>query len=166
MQRTHEESVKKLYSLVKDIGYAMMTTAAPDGTLHSRPMATLNDKFDGILWFFTGFDTGKVDEIERDHNVNVSYAKPEDNVYVSVSGVARVLRDTQKAKELWSPILKAWFPEGPEDPNLGVIRVEVHSAEYWDSPSSKVVQLIGFAKAVLTGKRSDGEGNEHGKIQL
>jgi general stress protein 26 len=51
-------------------------------------------------------------------------------------------------EELWSPLHRAWFPKGLDDPNIALLQVEVDRAEYWDSPSSKVVQLIGLAKAL------------------
>ncbi len=69
-----------------------------------------------------------------------------------MSGRADVVEDREKAKELWSPLVKAWFPQGPEDPNLALIRVRVESADYWDVKSSKLVQLYGFAKSILTGQ--------------
>lgn len=165
-QHSHEENVQKLGELIKKIDFGMMTTVDDDGSLHSRPMSTQRTEFDGSLWFFTELDSHKVAELERDHNVNISYAKPEDQIFVSVSGTGRLVRDQAKAKELWNPIYKAWFPKGLDDPNLALLRVDVDKAEYWDSPSSKVVQLIGFAKAILTGQRSQGEGSEHGIIDL
>ena len=47
-----------------------------------------------------------------------------------------------------------------------LLRVEVEKAEYWDSPSSAVVRLFGFAKALATGKRYGEEGTDHEKISL
>ncbi|HYP15189.1 MAG TPA: pyridoxamine 5'-phosphate oxidase family protein [Bryobacteraceae bacterium] len=164
MERTHEENVAKLAKLLKGIRIGMLTTAQADGTLRSRPMATQQTEFDGVLWFFTELSSAKTDEIEQDHHVNISYAKPDDQVYVSVSGRARSVRDLQKAKELWNPMNKAWFPNGPEDPNVGLLRVEVDQAEYWDSPSNPVVHMIGFAKAIATGKRYADEGTDHAKV--
>lgn len=160
------ESVEKLGALIRGIPVAMLTTVEPDGSLHSRPMATQDFDFDGQLWFFTGADTAKVHEIDRDHHVNLTYAAPSDNLYIAVSGMARLVRDPVKAKELWSPIHRAWFPEGLDDPNLALLRVDVEKAEYWDSPSSKAVRLFGFAKAVLTGKSYGEEGAEHEKLRL
>ena len=157
--------IEKIRDLIKGIRFAMLTTVDTDGSLRSRPMATQEAEFDGELWFFTGASSPKVDEVERDHRVNVSYAAPDDNTYVSVSGTARLVRDKAKAKELWNPALKAWFPEGLDDPDLALLRVRVEKAEYWDSPSSKMVQLYGLAKAVLTGKRADDIG-ENEKIDL
>jgi len=162
--KSHAEAVTKLAELIRGIRFAMLTTLAPDGTLHSRPMATREDDFDGVLWFFTGADSGKSHEIADDARVNLSYGDPDGNRYVSVSGTARTLRDPVKAKELWNPLLKAWFPKGLEDPNLALLKVTVTAAEYWDGPSAKLEQLMGLVKAVVTGKPADG--GEHAKIRL
>jgi general stress protein 26 len=159
------QDVKKLGELIKDIKFAMLTTVEPDGSLHSRPMATQEVDFDGDLWFFTGASTAKVDEVRHDQHVNVSYAEPGDNTFVSVSGKATVVRDRAKAKELWNPVYKAWFPKGLDDPDLALLKVSVEKAEFWDSPSSKVVQLLGFAKAIATGERARGAG-EHGTLDM
>ena len=74
--------------------------------------------------------------------------------------------DRGKMKELWSPLHKAWFPKGLDDPNIELLRIDVDRAEYWDAPSSAVVQLFGFAKAMLTGKRYGEEGVDHEKVKL
>nr|MBA2736564.1 pyridoxamine 5'-phosphate oxidase family protein [Pyrinomonadaceae bacterium] len=132
--------------------------------LRSRPMQTQEFDFDGDLWFFTSSKTHKTDEIEKDRRVNVSYAAPDSNTYVSVSGTAEIEKDRAKIEELWNPIYKAWFPEGLEDPNLILLKVTVEQAEYWDSPSSTIVQIAGFVKALVTGERADG--GEHEKISL
>lgn len=162
--RAHERDVKKLGEMIRDVRIAMLTTVDEDGSLRSRPMATQKVEFDGDLWFFTDVNTAKTSEIEQDRHVNLSYASTEDNRYVSVSGLARVIRDRKKAEELWNPLYKAWFPNGLDDPNLGLLRVQVSKAEYWDSPSSTVVQLVGFVKAVATGKRY--EPGDHEKLSL
>ena len=106
----------------------------------------------------------KVHEIEQDRQVNVSFAEPDDQRYVSVSGTAQLVRDQQKIDEFWNPFYKAWFPEGKDDPNIALLRVNVDKAEYWDSPSSTVVHLIGFAKALVTGQSYDG--GENKKVDL
>ena len=138
----------------------MMTTAEEDGTLRSRPMATQQVEFDGDLWFFTNANAPKVDEVQHNQHVNLSYAEPNDQKYVSVSGKAQLVRDRQKIEELWNPLFKAWFPQGLDDPDLALLKVSLDKAEYWDSPSSKVVRLVGFLKAVVTGKPIDAGDNE------
>ncbi|MDX2151636.1 MAG: pyridoxamine 5'-phosphate oxidase family protein [Bryobacteraceae bacterium] len=161
---TNHENIAKIRELIKDIRVAMLTTVEPDGHLRSRPMATQTMEFDGDLWFFTYWHSGKTEEVQRDQRVNVSYASDDDNRYVSISGVAEVVRDRAKAEQLWSPALKAWFPKGLEDPELALLRVVAERAEYWDAPSSTVVKMVGFTKAVLTGERYDP--GENRKLQL
>jgi general stress protein 26 len=163
MYQTRDESIKKLKELIEGIDFAMLTTICGD-QLHSRPMSTQKFEFDGDLWFFTSDQTHKVDEIQKDNRVNAAYSKPDDNVYVSVSGTASLVKDQAKIEELWSPILKAWFPKGLDDPNLALLKVSVEQAEYWDSPNSTLVQLLGFIKALATGEQIDG--GDHGKINL
>ncbi len=159
-EHQNNDNIKKLRELIKDIKYAMLTTTEDDGTLRSRPMATLQTEFDGDLWFFTGADAPKVHEVEHHQQVNVSYAEPDQQKYVSVSGTAQLVRDRSKMEELWNPLFKAWFTEGLDDPNLALLKVSVDKAEYWDSPSSKVVRLVGFLKSIATGKPIDNLG-EH-----
>lgn len=158
------ESIQKLGELIKDIKFAMFTTVDFDGNLYSRPMAAQQAEFDGDLWFFSGRSSAKIRSIEKDQHVNVSFASPEDNRYISVSGRAEISTDRAKMEELWSPMYKAWFPEGLEDPDLILIRVRVESAEYWDSPSKMIVRLVGFAKALAGGGRYPM--GDHQKVQL
>lgn len=151
--QTGKENIRLIGDKIQGIRIAMMTTAEADGTLRSRPMATQDVEFDGTLWFFTMADAPKVGEVKRDQQVNLSYAKPDDQLYVSISGTAELIRDQQKVKEMWKPIYKAWFPSGENDPNLALLKVDAIQAEYWDSPSSKMVQLVLMAKAAITGSQ-------------
>ena len=150
---THEEALTKLTELIKDINIAMMTTQSEEGHLRSRPMATRFPKdFDGTLWFFTHEDTGKVEEVKSDQQVNLAFTNPEAQRYVSVSGRANLVHDKDRAKELWNPLFKAWFPQGLDDPQLALLSVKIEEAEYWDTPSSAFVHIAGFIKATATGK--------------
>ncbi|HEV2708184.1 MAG TPA: pyridoxamine 5'-phosphate oxidase family protein [Pyrinomonadaceae bacterium] len=164
-ESTRGESIRKLAEMIQGIEYAMLTTVEADGTLRSRPMATQQVEFDGDLWFFTHASDPKVDEVEREHNVNLAYASPEQQRYVSVSGKARLVRDPEKARELWNPAFKAWFPKGLEDPDLALLKVTVEKAEYWDSSQSAFVHLVGFIKAVATGESYQPGENEKLNLQ-
>lgn len=157
------DDVKKLRDLIKGIKIAMMTTVDENGAMHSRPMGTQEAEFDGDLWFFTGKSSGKMHELAHNRQINVSYGG--DNRWVSVSGTGEVVRDRKKIEELWSPIYKTWFPKGVDDPDLVLLKVNVTQAEYWDTPASKVTQLVGFVKAVTTGKPADDLG-ENKKVNL
>jgi len=163
---SNSKNVKKLGEMIEDIEVAMLTTIGPDGVLHSCPMMTQEGEFDGELWFFTKRNTLKTANIEHEPKVNVVYSEPEDQVYVSITGRAEVVVDDRaKVDELWTPAHKLWFDGGKEDPQLCLIRVDVESAEYWDSPTSPAVTLAGFAKSLITGK-SPSKVGEHDKLEI
>ncbi len=163
MANNRQESIEKLKELVEDIDFCMLTTV-DGGHFRSRPMSTQKFEFDGDLWFFTSDNTHKVSEIEKDDRVNVAYSKPDDSRFVSVFGRGSIVKDRAKIEELWNPILKAWFPDGLDDPMLCLLRVKVEEAEYWDQPSGMIVQTLGFVKALATG--TEMETGEHKKISF
>jgi general stress protein 26 len=160
------EARAKLWSLIKDIKFAMLVTEQDDGTLRSRPMATQQQDFEGDLWFFTALDAPKVAEVRHHTKVNLSYAEPDDQKYVSVSGTCEVVRDAAKMQELWNPIYKAWFPKGLDDANVGLLKVHVTNAEYWDAPAGKMVHLIGYVKAMATGEQYRASDEEHKRVKM
>lgn len=161
--------IQHFAKLIKDIKFAMLTTIdQSDDTLHSRPMTLQQLEFDGDLWFFASQSSTLVNQIMLSPKVNLAFANSKDSSYLSASGEAEVIIDLQKTKELWSPFFKAWFSLGPDDPDLCLIKVRVEKADYWESPSSKLITLIGFAKAILKGKKVVPEvlAGEHGHLDL
>ena len=158
------EEIKRLSKLIRGIDIAMLTTAQPDGTLRSRPMVTQETEFDGDLWFITSAGSGKMQEIAKDQHVNLSYADPEHHRYISCSGTARIIRDPAKARQFFTPRHRMWFPDGPDDPGIVMLKVDVHQAEYWDEPTSRMVQLMDQMTAAATGRRY--QPSESERIQI
>ena len=151
-----EDDLQKLRELVKDIDFCMLTTVAENGDLHSRPMSSNGDiDSDGALWFFTSASSHKVHEVEKLSKVNVSFADPDNQHYVSISGTAQLVRDRNKIDELWRPEFKMWFPNGKDDPDVALLRVSPEKAEYWDSPASTIGYMLNFLSSMVSGKEAD-----------
>lgn len=158
------QQIDKLRNLVQDIDYCMLTTL-DEGILRSRPMSSNGDMdVHGNLWFFTYASSHKIDEVKQESQVNVSFSDPNKQSYVSLSGVAEVVRDRSKMEELWKPALKAWFPQELNEPDIALLKIKVTQAEYWDSPAGWVAKTLGVAKAVATGEKA-GSG-ENAKINF
>ncbi len=160
-------SILKLREMIKDVKVAMFTTIDQDGMIRSRPLSTLDtDAQEGVaeLWFFSSGNAPKIDEIAEDQHVNLSYADPVHRRFVSVSGTATACRDLEMIRRLWKPVHKAWFPQGISDPTLNVIHVRIVKAEYWDAPSSGIVNAFGIAKAIILGETYEPGENE--KLRL
>lgn len=150
---THEAR-QKLWTLIKDMRFGMLTTRHANGHLHSRPMTTQNQSIDedDALWFFARNDSEVVADLAFDREVNVAYADPGEDCYVSVSGIAQRVDDPATKRRLWSKLNEAWFPQGVDDPALLLLKVRISHASYWDVDTNKLVQLFQMARAAITGK--------------
>ncbi len=149
-----EDDLKKLHAIIKGIRVAMLTTVGENGKLCSRPMTTLQVEDSRDLWFFTRSDSEAATDVAQTMQVNLAYADPGDNRYVSVSGLAQLVRDRAKVRELWNPMYTAFFPEGPEDPKLALMRVTAHDAEHWTGPTNWLGKALRFAAAKIKGDPS------------
>src|SRR3569833_2226239 len=125
MAEHHDAKLDKVWSLIRGAHAALLVTVGQDGTLESRPMGCVQREFDGTIWFLTFAGSSKVKEIADNSQVLVSYARPADYEYVSLSGRARRSKDRQKIRELWSEGFRVWFPSGPDDDDLALLSVEV-----------------------------------------
>lgn len=148
------DGMESLKRHINGIRFAMMTTLSDDGSLRSRPMTTQEIGEDGEIWFFTSDDSEVALEAQREMVVNLAYAKPDSGLYVSVSGNAELTKDAAKIKELWNPMVAAYFPKGQDDPNLALLRITATDAEVWDSPN-RVAKLFNTLKAVVTGDKDN-----------
>lgn len=149
------DEAAKVAELIDDIKIAMLTTVGQDGRLMSHPMATQDVEFDGTVRFLAERSSEKVRHLEANPQVNVAYAGS--SSWVSLSGTAKVVSDPAVVGEYWNTFSDAWLEGGPDNPNNVVIEVDGTSAEYWDAPGSKVVQVLNLVKAKTTGKRYEGD---------
>lgn len=162
MAHTESEALDTFWRLIQDIPITMLTTEEADGTLRSRPMVAHQPQFDGDLWLFTRTAAPKVGEVERHHQVNLSYVEPRRQTYVSVAGWAELVRDSAKVRQLWSDALNTWFPRGPDDPDMALLRIRVEHAECWDPAASAMVQAYDAGK--ITGDTA--KPSESGRIDI
>ena len=153
--RRDRDAVEKVHDIIAKTQFAMFGTYDAQGACHSRPMAAVDQDRaagDDALWFFARTDSRKVAEIGADPRVSIDYADSSGQNYVSVLGRAAIVRDRAKIEALWMEVLRTWFPDGPGDDTVALIRVDMEAAEYWDSPSSLMVHAFGYVKARVTGE--------------
>jgi general stress protein 26 len=142
----------KLHQKIKDLPVAMLTIVDRDECLHSFPMYTVQTECEGSIWFFAGFDAQKVKEIEYHKCVNLSYSSTEKGIYVSISGKAEFVRDSEKIQELWKPLFETWFPRGKNDPVLSLLKVNMEEASYWDATNRHMASLWDITEAIAVEK--------------
>ena len=150
--------ISRLAELAKGIRIAMLTTVDEEGHFISVPMAQQEVEFDGDLWFFAERDSRVVRNLTLNPHVGITLSSS--NTWISIDGEGEVVQDPAKASELWNSWVEAWLPQGPDDPNVVLIKVTGHGAEYWDTPGGRAASILSFAKAKITGKRYEGAENE------
>lgn len=143
--------VAALTALIREIRVGLLTTLDAQGHFHTRPVQTLQVEAGQTLWFFTDWSTPKVSELAAQSQVSLGYADVGGNRFVAVSGAAQVLRDAEKARQLWTVEQVAYYPDGPGDPRLALLRVQIERAEYWLAPG-RSAYLVAAARAALTGE--------------
>lgn len=152
---SRDEAVATVAGLVKGIRVAMLTAIDAQGRLVSRPMATQDVDFDGDIWFITERSAEHTRNLQAHPQVNVAYAG--DSSWVSVAGTAKVVDDPARLEEYWNTFTDAWLEGGPDNPENVLVHVETDTAEYWDTPGSKVTQVVNLVKAKVTGERFEGD---------
>ena len=150
--------ISRLAELAKGIRIAMLTTVDEEGHFISVPMAQQEVEFDGDLWFFAERDSRVVRNLTLNPHLGVTLSSSD--TWISIDGDGEVVQDPAKARELWNSWVEAWLPQGPDDPNVVLIKVTGHGAEYWDTPGGRAASILSFAKAKITGKRYEGAENE------
>ncbi len=149
MAQTTTDPVARLNELIGNFEVAMLTTIRPNGDLHSCPMAAQPAEADGTLWFLSASDTEKVEAVRTIQRVNVAYADHASQRYVSITGFCELVRDHAKTRALWKPQYSTWFPAGPDDPNLILLKINVQRAEYWDATAGCMLELPPFPKPII-----------------
>jgi general stress protein 26 len=147
---SRKDAIDRVWDIIEKTGVCMLTTQSSGG-LRARPLEARPDREAGLIFFVTDIHSTKEDDIEATPDVGLVFIDSSDKAYLSITGRARVMRDAGLIKAAWRKTDEVWWPGGPGDPNVCVLRIEPAAAELWDGPASPVVTAFEFAKARLTG---------------
>lgn len=160
-----EEALKKFKKIVEEVRICMFITNQHSENEHTRPMAAVEVDDQGALWFYTDIRSIKVEEVATQRDVHLTFAHPGKESYMDVWGTGSIVTDRQQIKEKWSPVVKAYFPNGADDPNLALLKVTPTDVYYWESETGKMMQFIKQAAAAVTKNPAVAKSAE-GKLEL
>lgn len=161
---SNEEAVAKLKKLAESTRICMFCTDLSHTPFSTRPMSVQEVDDGGNLWFLSSAESNKNFEIRQDEAVQLLFANVADTEYLSIYGKAYIYKDKTTIEEKWSPMAKAWFTEGKDDPNLTVLRVQPGYVYYWDTKNGKMITMLKIAAAAIIGKTMDG--SVEGKLSV
>jgi general stress protein 26 len=146
-----KDSIDRVWDIIEKVSVCMLTTQFVGG-LRARPLEARPDRNGGSIFFVTDIHSSKEDEIETAPDVGLVFIDSSSKAYLSITGRACVMRDVEKTKEVWRKTDGVWWPGGPSDPDVCLLRIEPLTAELWDGPASAAATAFEFAKARLTGE--------------
>ena len=158
------EAIDKIKKIAMDADIALFTTNLSKLPLATRPMGTLDVDDEGNLWFLSKNDSDKNHDISHDNQVQLFYSNKGSAEYLSIYGRAQILTDRTRIEEYWTPLAKAWFKEGKDDPTITLLKVTPEDAYYWDTKENKLITLVKIAFSAVTGSNVDG--GIEGKIKV
>jgi len=156
-----QADVERAWELMEKVRFCMFSTWN-GSKLRSRPMGAFVRRQEGAIYFFTDVRAHKDEEIRRYPQVCLAFADTAGQKYVSVSGTAQISSDRAKLHELWSIPAKVWW-EGPDDPNVRLIKFIPEDAEYWDAPGN-LMSNMKMVFALAAGRHPDA--GDHQKVML
>lgn len=144
-------ALEDVVDTLRDADLVMLTTALPDGKLLSHPLSIQGVTDDADVWFFVGLQGGQAEALRGGPQVNLSISQA--GSWLSVAGRAEFVEDRSLVEQLWTEQAAAYFPDGPDDTDLGLLRVSGESAQFWGLPGGKVAGLAQILKAKVAGER-------------
>ena len=155
---TEHENREKLWELIKDVRFAMISHQTETHEIHAQPMTMLNSERmdeDQNVYFILKDTNDIVQAVEAGRNqLGLVFSKPSDDIYVSISAHGEISTDRALIDKLWNPWAENWF-DGKDDPSVRVLVAKAVSAEYWNVTDNKVTHLLKVLKGNITGKTEE-----------
>lgn len=160
-----QEAIGKIKEMVEQAENCFFCSAVITGKSNGdRPMNVRQVDDEGNLWFLSASDSRKNQELAADPSVRLYFQGSKHSDFMQLNGVATILRDHEKIKELWSPIVQTWFTEGIDDPRITVIKVTPSEGYYWDTKHGLAVAGVKMLIGAVLRKTMDD--SVQGKLEM
>lgn len=141
------EAIEKIKELTQKASTCFFCTKLrSNDSFSTRPMSVQQVDDEGNLWFLSAADSNKNAELIAEPQVQLLFQGSPHSDFLSLYGTASINKDKAKIKELWHPMIKAWFTEGVDDPRITVLKIVPEQGYYWDT---KHAMVIAFAKRLV-----------------
>lgn len=159
MALQREPSRQEILRALQHFRSGMLVTMRRDGALHGRPMRVAGCDDDGTVWFVTGAQSGKVDEVQKFDQAAAMFQAP--RLYLNLSGEAEIVEDRERLRKMWRESWRIWFPAGADDPQITLLKLRPHTADLWDTRGLRILRVAaGALRRFLQG----GSTEEHAAI--
>lgn len=158
-----EQKIEDFWDLLESVSICMVSTV-DDDVIRARPMAPYIDREAGLIRFMTDRKSAKVEEMNDEHMVALSFADTDDMKFASLSGTASVTTDRSLVDKMWGPYAETFFPGDKDTADVAIITVRPIQGEYWDNDISIFKMGWEVAKGYFT--KDTPELGDNGKVAL
>ena len=153
---TAVSAIKKIKEIIDSAKSCFFCTTKGGGLSNGvRPMSVQKVDDQGNCWFLSAKDSNKNIELAQDKLVNLYFQGSAHSDFLHLTGIAEITDDTKIIKELWEPVLRAWFTEGENDPRISAIKFTPQSGYYWDNKHGNIVAGAKILAGAVLGKTLD-----------
>ncbi|WVR09567.1 hypothetical protein IAU60_006636 [Kwoniella sp. DSM 27419] len=154
------EKLGDLRGFLNSLSSVLLTTHAPDGSLHARCMAIAEITPDWKFRFIYDRESYKDTELENDTHVNIAADNMKQNQgWVSIAGKANRITDKETIEKLWNPSTKAWFADKgdgvhdgtPSDPRVAIFQVKVDEIRHFYQKKTSIGTMVDVVSSAITG---------------
>lgn len=151
----NKEAVEKMQEMLGDGNVLMFASNLGNSPFEVSPMSTQKVDENGEIWFFSAKNSDRNTYVQQDSRTQLIYSNSSDSDYMSIYGNAEIVHNQEKVKELWTPFAKVWFQDGPEDPNLSLMKFTPSEGHYWDTKNGKMVSFAKMIASLASGETMD-----------
>ena len=155
-KKTPDEIKQDMWAKMAESPYLMV--GLTDEHQHHEPLTAQLDKDQvDTLWFFVGKDN----RVAGGGKAMAQFVSKGHDFFACMSGTISQDNDPAMIDKLWDKQVEAWFPEGKSDPNLALVRLDIDSAELWETD----ISVSGRVKMLFGGTITASESSSHAKVQ-
>ncbi|MEL6783792.1 MAG: pyridoxamine 5'-phosphate oxidase family protein [Pseudomonadota bacterium] len=158
-----KQKIEDFWALLESVPICMVSTV-DDDTIRARPMAPYIERETGLIRFLTDRTSSKVEELNDEHTVALTFTNTQDMKFASFSGRASVTTDRGLVDKMWGPYAETFFPGDKDTADVAVITVRPLQGEYWDNDISIFKMGWEVAKGYFTENTPDL--GDNGKVAL
>lgn len=143
------ELEKRLWKEIDDARFGMLGLVGGEPH-HMQPMTAFADKEGGAVWFYTSKGTDLYKDTGAGHDAMLCVMAKDQEFQACLHGKLVPSHDQAKIDEYWSPFVAAWFPDGKDDANLTLLKLDLEDARVWASKRGPFSYPFQVAKANAT----------------
>ncbi len=158
-----QEIEAKLWKTLDDERIGMLGLCGEDAG-HFHPTTAFCDREMGTIWFYTRRDGELVRKLMQGGRAMFNLVSKDRELWACIGGTITEQHDSDRIDKYWNPVVAAWFPEGKDDPELTLLRLDAEDAEVWISQKGPIRFAFEIAKANLTDAEPDL--GQHARLNL